>query len=59
VIDGLPTRRKFLATDAALFEDIPSQLQDYAHSAWRQADGLWVEFDHTSLLNELTADLRH
>jgi twitching motility protein PilI len=59
VIDGLPTRRKFLAADAAQVEDIPSQLQDYAQAAWRQADGLWVEFDHTSLLNELTADLRH
>jgi len=59
VIDGLPTRRKFLATDAAAIDDIPSRLHDYARAAWRQADGLWVEFDHISLLNELTADLRH
>jgi len=58
VIDGLPTRQKFLATDAVADDDIPNQLKHYAYAAWRQAGVLWVEFDHTSLLNELTADLR-
>lgn len=57
LIDGLPIRKKFSADQAADINDIAEYMQDYAWSAYAQDDGLWIDFNYASVLNELSVNV--
>jgi twitching motility protein PilI len=56
LIDGLPVRKKFSPDQAADIDQVADFLQDYAWAAFQQEDGLWIDFDYASVLNELSVN---
>ncbi len=59
LIDGLPVRKRFLPEEACALNDIPDVMKNYASAAWRQSDGIWIDFDCASLLSELAFSHQH
>ncbi len=57
LIDGLPLRKKFVSEQAVDKTFAPPNLQGYAWAAWRADDGMWIEFDYTRLLNEISVNV--
>jgi twitching motility protein PilI len=56
LIDGLPVRKKFSPDQAADINQVANFLQDYTWAAFQQDDGLWIDFDYASVLNELSVN---
>ncbi len=47
VIDGLPERKRFSPADAVPIESGHARMARFAHAAYRDAHGVWLEFDNT------------
>jgi chemotaxis signal transduction protein len=45
VIDGLPERKRFTMADQVPIESGHPRMARFATAAWRDADGIWMEFD--------------
>ncbi len=54
VIDGLPVRKSFLPTDEVPIESGHPRLARFAHSAYRDSDGIWMEFDDRRFFETFT-----
>ena len=53
VIDGLPHRKRFLPSEVVVLDTIPAAISGYALAAWAQNDGVWADFEHDALLDQL------
>jgi twitching motility protein PilI len=58
VIDGLPRRKRFLPEEAVPLDTIPPVVGEYAAAAWAQTDGVWADFSHEALFDELVREGR-
>ena len=45
IIDGLPERKRFVPESAVGAEVAPSALSHYSLGSYRDASGVWTEFD--------------
>ena len=54
VIDGLPVRKRFAPADEVPVDMGNSRMARFAHSAYRDAEGVWMEFDDQRFFETFT-----